>query len=262
MNRTSRSAIKHKAGHAAMPDHAAPAEDLDYEAIEQAVMQTARGRWFLAEYLRRHQNDETRRLAAALRRLAGAQERLLAPARESSALEGIRLLLARAADDLAPPGEERTLPEAAAGRLRELLHAASCNPERAMIACDVLSDCFTQLAHLLGEPSPLSQPELHETLEEPTPAPVAAPCPEGAAHTTSPFSTPRADAEGATDKDETPATRIVIRRRPRSGEVNIPLPDKDTKTTAPANPDSASASGQEQVSTPQRRVRIQINRQA
>ncbi|WP_038034692.1 hypothetical protein [Thermopetrobacter sp. TC1] len=46
----------------------------DYEAIEQAVMETPRGRWFLAEFLRRHQAEETRRLLSALKRLERAME--------------------------------------------------------------------------------------------------------------------------------------------------------------------------------------------
>ncbi len=46
----------------------------DYEAIEAAVMETPRGRWFLSEFLRRHQAKETRRLLDALRRLERALE--------------------------------------------------------------------------------------------------------------------------------------------------------------------------------------------
>jgi hypothetical protein len=41
----------------------------DYQAIEAAVMETARGRWFLAEYARRNRQADTAMLLAALTRL-------------------------------------------------------------------------------------------------------------------------------------------------------------------------------------------------
>src|SRR5262245_39132586 len=43
--------------------------DTDYESIESAVMETARGRWFLAEHARRHRLVETEALRALLERL-------------------------------------------------------------------------------------------------------------------------------------------------------------------------------------------------
>ncbi len=41
----------------------------DYERIEAAVMETARGRWFLMEYARRQRSAETARLVDAVARL-------------------------------------------------------------------------------------------------------------------------------------------------------------------------------------------------
>jgi hypothetical protein len=41
----------------------------DYEAIEAAVMETARGRWFLIEYDRRRRAEETAQLLEAVARL-------------------------------------------------------------------------------------------------------------------------------------------------------------------------------------------------
>ena len=41
----------------------------DYEAIEAAVMETARGRWFLAEYARRNRAADTRMLLGAIDKL-------------------------------------------------------------------------------------------------------------------------------------------------------------------------------------------------
>jgi chemotaxis protein CheZ len=50
----------------------APPSDADYEAIEGAVMETARGRWFLAEYARRNRNADTTMLLKALDRIEAA----------------------------------------------------------------------------------------------------------------------------------------------------------------------------------------------
>jgi chemotaxis regulatin CheY-phosphate phosphatase CheZ len=50
----------------------APLSEADYEAIEGAVMETARGRWFLAEYARRNRNADTTMLLKALERIEGA----------------------------------------------------------------------------------------------------------------------------------------------------------------------------------------------
>jgi chemotaxis protein CheZ len=46
-----------------------PLTEADYEAIEGAVMETARGRWFLAEYARRNRNADTTMLLKALDRI-------------------------------------------------------------------------------------------------------------------------------------------------------------------------------------------------
>jgi len=47
----------------------APISEADYEAIEAAVMETARGRWFLAEFARRNRNADTTMLLKALDRI-------------------------------------------------------------------------------------------------------------------------------------------------------------------------------------------------
>jgi len=61
----------------------------DYEEIEAAVMETARGRWFLAEYARRVRNAESARLLAAIERLEARLEahNALAPAEAFSVSE-------------------------------------------------------------------------------------------------------------------------------------------------------------------------------
>lgn len=45
--------------------------DADYDAIAAAVMETARGRWFLAEFARRNRHADTQMLLEALARLEG-----------------------------------------------------------------------------------------------------------------------------------------------------------------------------------------------
>ncbi|WP_372422512.1 hypothetical protein [Salinarimonas chemoclinalis] len=50
----------------------APIGEADYGAIESAVMETQRGRWFLAEYARRNRNADTTVLLAAIDRLENA----------------------------------------------------------------------------------------------------------------------------------------------------------------------------------------------
>jgi chemotaxis protein CheZ len=51
---------------------ASPISEADYESIESAVMETARGRWFLAEYARRNRNADTTMLLKALDRIEHA----------------------------------------------------------------------------------------------------------------------------------------------------------------------------------------------
>lgn len=51
-----------------LPAHS-PLSDADYDAIESAVMETARGRWFLSEYARRNRHADTQILLTALDRI-------------------------------------------------------------------------------------------------------------------------------------------------------------------------------------------------
>lgn len=65
----------------------------DYETIEAAVMETVRGRWFLAEFARRSRVDEMRQLLGAFARL----EQVVCE-RASAADPSIRLLVQRLKD--------------------------------------------------------------------------------------------------------------------------------------------------------------------
>jgi hypothetical protein len=59
-----------------------PAADSDYDSIHAAVMETVRGRWFLAEYARRNRHAETDALLKAIGRIESfVQERVQGEAR-------------------------------------------------------------------------------------------------------------------------------------------------------------------------------------
>ncbi len=79
--------------------------EADYEAIEAAVMETVRGRWFLAEFARRGRADETRQMLDAIAKLEQTvREQQAMPADPS-----IRLLVQRlkeVAQSLSRAGEE------------------------------------------------------------------------------------------------------------------------------------------------------------
>jgi len=232
MNRSSRMAVKQKQ-HAHPQDaggKAMTADMDDYEAIEKAVMATARGRWFLSEYLRRHQNDETRRLVQALRKLtrvAGGEEVARYRAvleQERAALDGIRLLLAQAADRLAklttPDSEsapEPTLPEAAASRLSELLRAAAPRREKTPAIMQELTGLFDDLARLLGEACAVAEPlpDKGDIMPASQGAQAAAPA-----------------VTGNATQAERKAGRIVIRRHEHSEKVDIPLPEREARGTS------------------------------
>ena len=51
-----------------------PLAEQDYDAIQAAVMETSRGRWFLAEYARRNRNSDTTVLLDAIKKLERAIE--------------------------------------------------------------------------------------------------------------------------------------------------------------------------------------------
>jgi chemotaxis regulatin CheY-phosphate phosphatase CheZ len=64
-----------------------PEQEADYESIELAVMETARGRWFLAEYARRNRQADTQVLLSALSRI----EKSIAIHREPGEMDKFRL---------------------------------------------------------------------------------------------------------------------------------------------------------------------------
>lgn len=70
-----------------------PLSETDYEAIEAAVMETARGRWFMAEFARRNRHADTQQILGAIHRI----ERVVAtpaaqPMAESDIAEATALI--------------------------------------------------------------------------------------------------------------------------------------------------------------------------
>lgn len=82
-----------------------PVREEEYELIEQAVMETSRGRWFLAEYARRNRAADTRILLDAIKRLeriVSAQTVEFVPTLDSTnAVLKMRSLMQEAASDVA-----------------------------------------------------------------------------------------------------------------------------------------------------------------
>jgi hypothetical protein len=74
----------------------------DYDAIEEAVMETARGRWFLAEYARRHRQADTLTIVDTLERI----ERTINRQRKVPDIDRIRLDLADMAEAITRTKQE------------------------------------------------------------------------------------------------------------------------------------------------------------
>jgi hypothetical protein len=66
---------------------AAQPDDADYEAIREAFMETARGRWFLGEYAKRNRNADTRLVLDQVARIERMVETLPQPASDARLAE-------------------------------------------------------------------------------------------------------------------------------------------------------------------------------
>jgi chemotaxis regulatin CheY-phosphate phosphatase CheZ len=95
----------------------APVAPDGYDAIEGAVMETARGRWFLAEYARRHRAADTITVLAAMDRL----EKALGANRPAPHLERVRMEIREMAQAIARTKSEiaSIKPEGEEGRFEE-----------------------------------------------------------------------------------------------------------------------------------------------
>ena len=106
--------------------------DLDFDTIESAVMQTARGRWFLKEYARRNRNADTQAVLEAVERLKvlppdaraaepfrAGLEKMLISIRQTK--EEVRSFPALEADDPLSTLSEAEFQEAAEQRIRRMV---------------------------------------------------------------------------------------------------------------------------------------------
>ncbi|MCC7348150.1 MAG: protein phosphatase CheZ [Variibacter sp.] len=98
------------------PSLPSPLSAADYEVIESAVMETARGRWFLAEYARRNRHADTEMLLTAMDRLENAVrgESFASIDRVRAGLVDMAEAIARAKADIAA-----LKPEGAPGHIEE-----------------------------------------------------------------------------------------------------------------------------------------------
>jgi hypothetical protein len=104
-----------------MPEPKSPTlmSEADYQALEATVAQTARGRWFLAEYARRNRTMDTQALLGAICRLEEAVER----ARRGPDMERLRFNLVEMARMLAHTRNEiAALRPATAQRVDQAIH--------------------------------------------------------------------------------------------------------------------------------------------
>ena len=125
----------------------------DFEAIEAAVMETPRGRWFLAEFAKRNRVAETRVLLDAVARL----EQSLVGHAASSEAERLRAELARMAEVIDAAKHEAGGPEASSDpgrrpvRLPELLARLARNAETATADIHAATERVQETAWTLRE---------------------------------------------------------------------------------------------------------------
>lgn len=98
--------------------------DEDYGAIEAAVMETARGRWFLAEYARRNRNADTDAVLAAIRRL----ERLVQSAGSFEAQDEVTRGMADIAQAIAAAQVMPAMPRGLSGAVEVLAEPVEEEP--------------------------------------------------------------------------------------------------------------------------------------
>src|ERR1700748_2407593 len=78
---------------------AAQPSEADYDAIQEAFMETSRGRWFLGEYAKRNRNADTRMVLDAVARIKDTLAASKKPVRDpllDQALESFRAALTQA----------------------------------------------------------------------------------------------------------------------------------------------------------------------
>lgn len=131
----------------------------DYDAIEEAVMETARGRWFLAEYARRNRNADTNMLLDAIGRI----EQTLSGERMSQDLDKLRFDLlemsrsiARVKSEIAtlrPTGAGVTHLEEATEALDSVVRTTERATSDILEAAESIQEAAWNLRECDGDPS-------------------------------------------------------------------------------------------------------------
>lgn len=138
----------------------------DYEEIESAVMETARGRWFLREYARRNRNADTAMLLRAMQKLETAMPEVAERASGAAGrreLAGMSAAIAKARLEIAavvPPGGGKSLAAAATDELDGIARAV----EKATTAIRRITGSLRKMAADLRENG--AQARSCETLEK------------------------------------------------------------------------------------------------
>lgn len=109
----------------------APLDARDFDAIQTAVMETERGRWFLGEFARRNRGGETKVLLDAIGRLEQTIGAPQPPGREGDGggtLAAVARSVSRAAAEVTSPGDEHgAAPFASFARAATRMQAAAAD---------------------------------------------------------------------------------------------------------------------------------------
>jgi hypothetical protein len=134
----------------ALRDEHEPLADSDYDTILAAVMETARGRWFLHEYARRNRNADTGTVLAAIGRiewLLQSREAAAPIADAPAALPGILVRLRDIAENLIECGAPTYLCNELLQRIGELAQAGPAqNPTPAEAEPAAIADAAAIVA--------------------------------------------------------------------------------------------------------------------
>jgi hypothetical protein len=122
--------------------------EVDYESIEAAVMETVRGRWFLAEYARRSRVDEMHQMLDAI----GKLEQVVREQQAQPADPSIRLLVQRLKD--VSQSLERMVGEMRARAVSGLLRLNTSSPAAELHRPRALPEATPQPAQSLQHSAP------------------------------------------------------------------------------------------------------------
>jgi hypothetical protein len=174
----------------------------NYEAIEEAVMESPRGRWFLSEFAKRVRRDDTQSLIAAMAKL----EKALA-ANQSVIIERLAALLAEAPPDQPKKAEPEPLAPQAMGFFARDEEIFELPPEIAA----------PSTARLVLKPPGEAHGAAEAKAEKPVPGE-----PEPLAHSTA----APIERAAAPVNSEQAKRRIVIIRHGPGEDVEVPLQEQ------------------------------------